>query len=203
MVKIVDIAWIADKSLDLYCESLQKNNSEENCIVKSKYRSKSVASSVRKIFSSVYDSVLSEYSKKFEKVFVVVPCFPIMRMRHASIISRFICMDDGFLSELGVSSNQFQDFFEKFIMQKCKNEYMTKDDKIENCFILNGRSVLLKDWVEAIKEVYGSSLVDFSKTEPFDSNPGFINTIMDREGFFTDTSEETKFKLRELIKNLT
>ena len=196
------MAWIADKSLDLYCASLPKESAVESN-VKSKYRSKSVASSVGKIFSSVFDSAISGYSKKFDKVFVIVPCFPMMRMRQASIISRFICMDDGFLAELGVSSNQFQEFFEKFIVQKCRNEYLTKDDTVENCFILNGRGVLLKDWVDAITDCYGSSLVDFSKSSPFDSNPCFINTMKHEFGNFTETTEEMKFKLRELLKNLT
>lgn len=203
MVKVVDIAWIADKSLDIYCASLSKETIESFSNVKSKYRSKSVASSVGKIFSSVFNSAIAEYSKKFEKVFVIVPCFPIMRMKQASIISRFICMDDGFLSELGVSSNQFQEFFEKFIMQKCRNEYLTKDETFGNCFILNGRGVLLKDWTDAIVDVYGSSLVDLSKSGIFENNPGFINTMKHRPESFTETTEEMKFKLKELIKNLT
>lgn len=199
MVKVIDIAWIADKALDLYCASLNvKGTSIEP---KRRFHSASVSASIGEIFANVFNSAVDKYSVKYDKVFIVVPCFPIMRMRQASIISRFICKNADFLFDLGVSSNQFQDFFEKFISIKCKNEYATKVN--DKCFLLNGRGVLLHDWLEAIVAHYGSSLVDFAKTAPFDSNPGCICTMEHNLSVFTETSEETKFKIGELIKNLT
>lgn len=199
MIKVVDIAWIADKSLDIYCSSIPKKVDTSGIPVK--YRSKSVSSKVGKIFSDVFDASISEYSKKYEKVFYLVPCFPMMRMGHASIISRFICRNGDFLSELGVSSVQFQDFFEKFIMEKCKNEYVTKI--CENCYILNGRGILLHDWLDSLKSCYGSSLIDFNADYIFSNNPLFINTMEDNINIFSETTDEIRFKTKEIILGLT
>lgn len=199
MIKVVDMAWIADKSLDIYCSTIPHKTVIDNRPVK--YRSKSVSSRVGKIFSDVFDASIAEYSKKYEKVFYIVPCFPMMRMGHASIISRFICRNGEFLSELGVSSVQFQDFFEKFISEKCKNEYVTKIG--ENCYLLNGRGILLHDWLESITNCYGSSLIDYSSDGIFLNRPSFLNTMEDNMDIFSETTEEIKYKTKEIILGLT
>ena len=204
LIKVVDIAWIADKSLDIYCSKISSKSVAESIdLQKAKYRHKAVAASVGKIFSSVFNEVMSDYSKKYDKVFVIVPCYPIMRMRQPSIISRFICRNDELLSEFGVSSNQFLEFFEKFIMNICKNEYITKIGEFENCYVLKGKNILFHDWIDSIVEHYGSYLVDCSKTEPFDSNPNFIMTMEYNIDIFLKTTNEIRFKTKSLLENLT
>ena len=198
MVKIIDMSWIADKSLDLYCANVATEYSSPK---KVRYCSKSVSAAVGKIFNSVLSSAVEEYSPKFDYVFIIVPCYPITRMEHASIITRFICKNSDFLSEMGVSSNQFQEMFEKFLSQKCNSEYITRINS--NTFILNGRNVLFHDWVDAIKTHFGTSLVDDSKSFPFDSNPDFINTMEYNLEIFTKTGEDIRFRLGEILKNLT
>lgn len=192
------MALVADRSLDLYCSTFAKEQHSKP--YRMKCCSKSVATAVGKIFESVLDEAVVEYSKKYDCTFFIVPCYPITRMNHASIITRFICKNSDFLSEIGVSSNQFQELFEKFITLKCKNEYATKIE--DKTFILNGRGILLTDWCNAIKAHYGSSLVDESTSSPFDSNPGFIGTMESNMSIFTETGDDIKFKLTQIVENL-
>lgn len=199
MVKIIDMAWVADKSLDLYCEKTVK---ERNIVTDSeKCASKCVFSNVGKIFEDVFNAAIEEFSRKFDYLFIIIPCYPIMRMKHVSMMTRFICKHSDFLSEIGISSSQFLEFFEKFILSKCKMEYATSiTDKV---FILNGRGVLLHDWKDAIKKRFGSSLVDDSKSFPFDSNPCFINTMEDNMDVFEETDDVLRYKLGEILESLT
>ena len=192
------MSLVADRSLDLYCEAFANGRGHGGCCIRP--CSKSVIASVGKIFDTVMEHAVSEYSKKYDMVFFIVPCYPITRMNKVSVITRFICKNSDFLSDIGVSSSQFQDFFEKFISLKCKNEYVTKLS--ENVFILNGRGILLNDWVKSIKSHYGSLLVDDSISYPFDSNPGFIQTMESDMSIFSDTGDEIKFKLSKIIENL-
>lgn len=196
-VKIIDISWIGDKSLDLYCSNVIPMHSSPRDI---RYNSKSVNAAATKIFNNVFDSTVEYFGKKYDKTFIVVPCYPITRMEKVSIITRFICNNSDFLSENGVSSNQFQEMFEKFILSKSKCEYITNIS--ENVFMLNARGILLTDWVNAITEHYGSSLVDFSKEHPFDSNPNFIINLEGKTELFTKTTEEIKFRLSEIISSI-
>jgi hypothetical protein len=124
-------------------------------------------------------------------------------MRQPSIITRFTCRNSDTLADIGVSSEQFQEYFEKFISKICKNEYATSLDGFKNAFVLKDRRSLLHDWMDAIVSVYGSSLVDSTKSSPFETNPGYINTMESNLSIFDESGDEIGFKLQEIIRNLT
>lgn len=195
MVKIIDISLIADRSLDIYCASVANEHHEP---LKG-HVPKRVASFVGKIFANVMDDLLEKVCLKYDKVFITVPCYPITRLKSGFMMTRFVCRHTDMLSGMGVSSNHFQEFFEKFISLKCVNEYITKLN--DNTYILNGRGVLSSDWVKAIKDVYGSSLVDDSIPSTYETNPKFI-VNMEEVGpeRLTETEPCIEYKLKEIIK---
>ena len=197
MTKVVDIDWIVDKSLDVYCSSL-KENILDNCI-----KTRCCHGSIMKILSSVLDESISFYANKYDRIFVVVPCHPAMRSSSIHGLYRFKCLHDDVLSNIGVSSSQFLDYVEKFISRISIDEYYTKYGSCDNCFILNGRKLLMHDWHNAIIRTYGSSLVDDQKREPFDDNPGFVSTMEGNLNLFSKTSAELTFRMDEILKKLT
>lgn len=195
-IKVIDMAWIADRSLDIYCAKYTNDD-----IDGLKGKSVHVFPSVCKIFQEVFDNIIIQCKPRFDKTYFIVPCFPLLRMKKSSITTRFSCLNSSYLQNIGVSAAHFLEFFERFIAERCQNEYVSKVD--ENCFILNARGALLHDWKDAVNSCYGSSLVDSSKPSIFEFNPGFINTMEDDMSLFTETNEGLKFKLRSAIENLT
>ena len=194
MVKAFDISLVADRSLDLYCESVAENYPPT---YGKSPKSRHVSPSVMKVFRSVMDEAVGSYSSKYDLVFAIVPCYPITRMRSASIITRFICRNPGILHEMGVGSNQFLEMFEKFISSLCDSEYVSRAGN--GAFVLNGRRILGSDWKDAILRRYGSSLVDLSVEHPFLSNPGFITSMESDLATFDPTGDDVKFRLDEIL----
>lgn len=200
LVKVIDISLIADRSLDIYCSELPKieNTAEYRC---KGHVPKKVAASVGKIFSKVTENVMDQCCQKFDKVFLIVPCYPINRLKNGLVLTRLLCRNSDILAEMGVSSSHFLEFFEKFISLKCVNEYVTQ--LRENAYVLNARNALYGDWVEAIKNTYGSSLVDDTIEDEFKNNPNFIIDMgISNPEMMTETGEDLKYKLNEIVKSL-
>jgi len=192
--KILDIALIADKSLDVYAASVMGNGVGQS----EHRRSACTKASVMKTFEKVFSEVMDSYSKQYDVTFVVVPCFPMMRMNGVcSIITRFMCMNPKYLYDNGISSAQFIEYFEKFIQQKCDGSRTELyDGKV---VILKEKMLLANDWKRLLVDKYGTSLVDWSVSEPFTSNPGFIKTYEDDLSVYGKLDELSEFNAKQLI----
>ena len=89
-------------------------------------------------------------------------------------MTRFICGKPAILKDYGISSNQFLEFFEKFVQLKSEEPFVRGDDGV---FWVKERTTLLSEWRDAFSAYFGSSIVDFDKDAPFSRNPGFISTM--------------------------
>ena len=141
-IKLIDAAWIADKSLDIYASQFADCTEDRSSLIK--HRTLCTQSKVMNIFKSVYDDMISFYNKcGYDKIVIIVPCFPLMRVKSFSaLITRFICGNTNLLASYGISSNQFLDFFENFIQSKCPCDYNEYENNVfwvkRKDYIVNG-----------------------------------------------------------------
>lgn len=196
-VKVIDSSLIADKALDVYAA----NNSikEDDAEVRKNFVPTSTKSSVLKVFKEVFNSSIDGYMRTYDKVVVVFPCFPLMRMSGSpSIMTRYICKNSAFLRTLGISSNQFLDYFEKFVQNICSGGEITtlNDGKV---ILLKERYALLKDWTEALVNRFGMSIIDLSIESPFLNNPKFILTMESDLSIFNQIPDDVKEKCKKIV----
>ena len=197
-VKIIDASWIADKAMDGYAEMII---SSESVNVASRIRNPTsfVRASVKKLFEKIYHDAISSYSIGYDKILIVVSCFPIMRLNKPTILTRYVCKNSGYLHSHGISSSQFLELFEKFIQVKCKNGDVTQ---YNNCVWLKSKTASFDDWKTAILDNFGSTMCDFSKDSIFENNPNFILNVDLKSSGSRDIDALEKFKLDKNVKNL-
>jgi len=197
-IKAIDASLIADKALDIYSSRVMKFHVTATAI---KNRSSSTKSSVLKIFDEVMDAVVDECRGVYDKVIVCVGCFPLMRMKSSpSLMTRLICKNSIFLREHGVSSNQFLDYFEKYIQMKCQSE---KTEHYDGYVVfLKDKYTFCSEWMQLLTEHFGNSIIDFAECNLFSNNPRFIVTMESQTEMFTEFPKDIEYKDRKIIESI-
>lgn len=198
-IKLIDAAWLADKSLDVYASQFADCTEDRSSLIK--HRTLCTQSNVMDIFKRVYDDMISFYNKcGYDKIVIIVPCFPLMRVKSFSaLITRFICGNTNLLASYGISSNQFLDFFEHFIQLKCPCDYNEYEN---NVFWLKEKNTLLMEWKDSFIEYFGSSLINMECDDFFKCNPRFITTMENQTINFTEQSPLVKCKINNIISKI-
>ena len=198
-LKVIDAAWIADKALDDYARGVICGESASS-VSDADYRPSFVSSSASKAFDDVYERAVDGYYRTYDKVVVVVDCFPMMRVNGCGLMTRYDCGSQRFLRSHGISPQQFLDFFEKFVQRKCHDGVKTDDGC--RCVWLKDKVALFDEWKSALLGRFGSSLCDFSKDGEFAMNPNFISRCGLKDVTVKPLSSLGAFRMRKIVEKI-
>lgn len=197
-LKVIDAAWIADNALDRYAKETIDSESMRLSAERA-YTPTFVSSSVSKTFELVCDDAVAAYSRNYDKVVVIVDCFPMMRIDGCPLMARYGCRHQDLLRAHGISPQQFLDLFERFVQRKCNCGAKTDDGIL---VWLKDKAVVFDEWKSAILGRFGSSLCDFEKDGAFAANPGFVYRAEPNGDIVKPLSSLGAFRIRKIVEKI-